>query len=153
MQAIQGIQAFEACWTALKQIYPTSQAENTLLIQSMGRYVDAYSTQDEIRAGLPQPLQPLFDRLIDAYTNGYNPTQLSPEALTQPVLVSSSTGPGPQRLTAATLAVAELRHQSPTATVVSEADTFVLDASIVLDAAAMREATAAIDAAMALDAV
>ncbi|MEO1591986.1 MAG: hypothetical protein AAFU71_11925 [Cyanobacteria bacterium J06632_22] len=90
MQAIRGIQAFDACWDALKQTYPTSQAENTLLVQSMGRFVDAYGTQAEIRATLPQPLQILFDRLIDAYINGYVPAQDKPLDLPQPVVLPQS---------------------------------------------------------------
>mgnify|MGYP001795506594 CR=1 FL=1 len=130
MQAIRGIKAFDACWVALKQTYPTSSAESTLLVQAMGRFVDAYGTQTEIRTGLPQPLQTLFDRLVDAYVNGYVPVQPKPADLPQAVAVPTATTavvPAPPRGTATTLAMAELRQQFPEPALVNEAETFVLD--------------------------
>ncbi len=130
MQVVRGIQAFEACWKSLKQTYPTSQTENTLLVQSMGRFVDAYGTQEEIRDNLPQPLQTLFDRLIDAYINGYTPAEAKPMELPQPVTLPEATTavvPAPRRVTATTLAMTELRRQLPETSVASEAETFVLD--------------------------
>lgn len=130
MQVIQGIQAFDACWQALKQAYPISQAERILLVQSMGQFVDAYGTQAEIRASLPRPLQILFDRLVDAYLNGYVPDQIKPVDLSPSadlrqaatVLVSAS-----PRVTATTLARAERQQQSSEPSLVNEAETFVLD--------------------------
>ncbi|MEL6138884.1 MAG: hypothetical protein AAFR42_15925 [Cyanobacteria bacterium J06628_6] len=132
MKVIKGIQAFEACWKALKQTYPTSKADNTLLVQSMGQYVDAYGTQAEIRSSLPQPLQELFDRLIDAYVNGYMPPSPQADALPQSVTMPEATNdavPAPKRITATTLAMSELRRQLPELAMASEAETFVVDAS------------------------
>ncbi|MEL6326757.1 MAG: hypothetical protein AAFQ61_07620 [Cyanobacteria bacterium J06626_23] len=132
MQVIKGIQAFEACWNALKQTYPTSKADNTLLVQSMGRYVDAYGTQAEIRSSLPQPLHALFDRLIDAYVNGYVPNSPQTDALPQSVTMPEAANdavPAPKRVTATTLAMSELRRQLPELAMASEAETFVVDAS------------------------
>jgi hypothetical protein len=83
---LKGVKAFEACWTALKQTYPTSKAENTLLVQSMGRFVDHYATQAEIRETLPDALKKLFDRLVDAYLNGYDPGAIQ----ATPVLVGAA---------------------------------------------------------------
>ncbi len=131
MQVIKGIRAFDACWKALKQTYPTSQAENTLLVQSMGRFVDAYGTRAEICASLPQPLQILFDRLVDAYVNGYVPAEAKPQDLPKPISLPNAVTavvPAPPRVTATTLAIAELRQQLPAPALANEAETFVLDA-------------------------
>ncbi|NEP15507.1 MAG: hypothetical protein F6J97_01245 [Leptolyngbya sp. SIO4C1] len=68
---LTGIEAFEACWAALQQRHAMSQCENTQLIQAMGQFVDCYATQAEIRQELSAALRPLFDRLVDAYVNGY----------------------------------------------------------------------------------
>lgn len=71
MMMLAGIKAFEACWQSLKSSYATSLSENRLLMQSMGRLVDNYATQEEIACELPLVLRGLFVRLVDAYLNGY----------------------------------------------------------------------------------
>lgn len=71
MMMLTGIKAFEACWQSLKSSYATSLSENRLLMQSMGRLVDNYATQEEIAGELPLVLRGLFVRLVDAYLNGY----------------------------------------------------------------------------------
>lgn len=70
MVMLTGIKAFEACWQSLKTDYPTDCVENRLLMQSMGRLVDNYATQDEIARALPAGLRELFDRLVEAYLQG-----------------------------------------------------------------------------------
>jgi hypothetical protein len=71
---LKGIQAFEACWGSLKQTYPTSNADSQLLVQAMGQFVDRYATTEEILQTLPSALKKIFERLVDAYSNGYNPS-------------------------------------------------------------------------------
>lgn len=105
---LTGIQAFEACWSAIKQSYPTSQSENTLLIQAMGQFVDQYATREEICQMLPASLSTLFDRLVDAYLNGYTP------------------GGSFQRMSATTVAAKKLRLQRDQS--INDADTFIVDA-------------------------
>lgn len=70
MIMLTGIKAFEARWQLLKGTH-TSAADNRLIMQSMSRLVDNYATQDEIVTELPVALQGLFNRLVDAYLNGY----------------------------------------------------------------------------------
>ncbi|MEO0768141.1 MAG: hypothetical protein AAFY72_01710 [Cyanobacteria bacterium J06649_4] len=71
MIRLTGIKAFEARWQSLKAAHPTNSKENHLLMQSMGRLVDNYASQEEIAAELPIVLRGLFERLVDAYLNGY----------------------------------------------------------------------------------
>ena len=71
MIRLTGIKAFEARWQSLKTTHPTNSKENHLLMQSMGRLVDNYASKDEIAAELPIVLRGLFERLVDAYLNGY----------------------------------------------------------------------------------
>lgn len=87
---LKGVKAFEACWSAIKQTYPTSRAENTLLVQSMGRFVDQYATREEIRGGLPEGLKQLFDRLIDAYVEGYELPQPQPKVHLKPAMAMAA---------------------------------------------------------------
>ncbi|MEM9162507.1 MAG: hypothetical protein AAGC54_05490 [Cyanobacteria bacterium P01_F01_bin.4] len=112
---LTGIQAFEACWTAIKQAYPTSQRENTLLIQAMGQFVDQYATREEICQTLPTSLSTLFDRLVDAYLNGYTPGSNFQRVAK----------PARQRMSAATLAASQLRSQRGSS--INDADTFIVD--------------------------
>ena len=85
MIRLTGIKAFEACWESLKAAHPTNPNQNHLLMQSMGRLVDNYASQAEISAELPVVLQGLFDRLVDAYLNGFW-LEGGDEAAQQPVL-------------------------------------------------------------------
>ena len=71
MIMLTGIKAFEARWQSLKAMHPTSQRDNHLLMQAMGRLVDNYATQSEIAVDLPRHLQTVFEHLVDAYLNGY----------------------------------------------------------------------------------
>lgn len=70
MMKLTGIKAFEARWQALKGDCTPSAAENRLLMQSMGRLVDNYASQDELINELPETLQSYFKNLVDAYLNG-----------------------------------------------------------------------------------
>ena len=71
MMKLTGIKAFEACWSDLRESYKTPAADNHLIMQSMGRLVDNYASQEEIEATLPAPLKTVFASLVDAYLNGY----------------------------------------------------------------------------------
>jgi len=76
------MQAFQACWIDLKDDYPTSREDNTLIAQAMGQLVDRYHKPEEIENSLPEYLQPLFRRLAVAYFQGYEPrTRGSVEAV------------------------------------------------------------------------
>jgi hypothetical protein len=70
---LREMQAFQACWMDLKDDYPTSREDNTLIAQAMGQLVDRYQKPQEIEASLPDYLQPLFRRLALAYFQGYEP--------------------------------------------------------------------------------
>ena len=82
---LTGIQAVEACWSAMKQSYPTSQSENAQLIQAIAQFVDQYATREEIRRTLPASLRTLFDRLVDAYINGYTAGSVYHRHTTMPI--------------------------------------------------------------------
>jgi hypothetical protein len=102
---LKGIQAFEACWTALKQTYPTSNADSQILVQAMGQFVDHYATTEEILQTLPASLKKIFERLIDAYSNGYNPSSLQNWAMATDT-----------QLTPAQMIAAQLRSERARAT-------------------------------------
>lgn len=70
MMKLTGIKAFEARWQTLKGDHTPSATENRLLMQSMGRLVDNYASQDELINELPETLQGSFNHLVDAYLNG-----------------------------------------------------------------------------------
>ena len=70
---LREMQAFQACWIDLKDDYPTSREDNTLIAQAMGQLVDRYHKPEEIENSLPEYLQPLFRRLAVAYFQGYEP--------------------------------------------------------------------------------
>ena len=70
---LREMQAFQACWIDLKDDYPTSREDNTLIAQAMGQLVDRYQKPQEVEASLPDYLQPLFRRLALAYFQGYEP--------------------------------------------------------------------------------
>ncbi|MEL6261504.1 MAG: hypothetical protein AAFR12_10595 [Cyanobacteria bacterium J06626_6] len=117
MIMLTGIKAFETRWQSLKSVHPTNASENHLLMQSMGRLVDNYATQEEIAAELPAPLRGLFARLVDAYLNGHWTDDLEHPSAAHPT-------PG---LSPAMLAAQQRRQQkkmAPTAS--SEAATYVI---------------------------
>lgn len=68
---LREMQAFQACWMDLKDDYPTSRGDNTLIAQAMGQLVDRYQKPKEVEESLPDYLQPLFRRLALAYFQGY----------------------------------------------------------------------------------
>lgn len=70
---LREMQAFQACWMDIKDDYPTSRKDNTLIAQAMGQLVDRYQKPQEIEAALPDYLRPLFRRLALAYFQGYEP--------------------------------------------------------------------------------
>lgn len=70
---LREMQAFQACWIDLKDDYPTSRDDNTLIAQAMGQLVDRYQKPQDIEADLPEYLRPLFRRLALAYFQGYEP--------------------------------------------------------------------------------
>ncbi len=72
---LREMQAFQACWMDLKDDYPTSREDNTLIAQAMGQLVDRYGKPQEVEASLPDYLQPLFRRLALAYFQGYEPRE------------------------------------------------------------------------------
>jgi hypothetical protein len=101
---LRELQAFEACWLDLKDIYPTSQQDNTLIAHAMGQLVDALKQPTEIEQELPDHLQILFRRLALAYFQGYFPARAcslkslpshSDEPPTQPPAVDDETATCP----------------------------------------------------------
>ncbi len=94
---LRELEAFEACWLDLKDIYPTNRQDNTQIAQAMGQLVDRREKPDNVERALPKHLKILFRRLAIAYFQGYflRPTrQAAPPlegASSEPVLE-----PGPE---------------------------------------------------------
>ncbi|MEM6597060.1 MAG: hypothetical protein AAF810_21640 [Cyanobacteria bacterium P01_D01_bin.36] len=123
MIKLTGIKAFEARWQSLRVSHPTAPHENHLLMQSMGRLVDNYASQSEIAAGLPFPLQSLFDQLVDAYLNGYwVEDNTSPAAST----VMSKRAMTPAMTPAMAESLQRRQRKSIKPTVASEAATYII---------------------------
>ncbi len=72
---LRELDAFEACWLDLKDIYPTSGQDNRLLTQAMGQLVDLTAKPAQVEQDLPDHLKILFRRLALAYFQGYFPGQ------------------------------------------------------------------------------
>lgn len=70
---LRELEAFEACWLDLKDQYPTSREDNTLIAHSMGQIVDLVEKPDQVERSLPDHLKILFRRLAIAYFQGYIP--------------------------------------------------------------------------------
>lgn len=68
---LTGIKAFDARWQSLKSSDRVNSSDGQRLVQAMGRLIDNYATPDEIRQELPVALRDAFDRLVNAYLNGY----------------------------------------------------------------------------------
>lgn len=68
---LRELEAFEACWLDLKDIYPTSGQDNTLIAHAMGQLVDLLEKPAQIEHDLPNHLKTLFRRLALAYFQGY----------------------------------------------------------------------------------
>jgi hypothetical protein len=94
---LREMQAFQACWIDLKDDYPTSREDNTLIAQAMGQLVDRYQKPEEIENSLPEYLQPLFRRLAVAYFQGYEPRTRSPVEAVDASVNADSQQVGQQR--------------------------------------------------------
>ncbi|WP_035990899.1 hypothetical protein [Leptolyngbya sp. KIOST-1] len=68
---LRELEAFEACWLDLKDIYPTSGPDNMLIAHAMGQLVDALEKPAQVESALPNHLKSLFRRLALAYFQGY----------------------------------------------------------------------------------
>ncbi len=143
MIMLTGTKAFEACWQSLKSSVANTSADSRLLMQAMGRLVDNYATHDEIAQDLPLTLRDTFDRLVDAYLNGYwleteenttfQETRLAKQSASMPSTSTQSTER--TEISPAMLAAAQLRQRrriEPTAT--SEAATYIVHDPIELSA-------------------
>ncbi|MGG6237203.1 hypothetical protein ACQ4N7_01075 [Nodosilinea sp. AN01ver1] len=69
---LRELEAFEACWLDLKDIYPTSGQDNTLIAHAMGQLVDLLEKPAQVEHDLPDHLKTLFRRLALAYFQGYS---------------------------------------------------------------------------------
>jgi hypothetical protein len=70
---LRELDAFEACWLDLKDIYPTSSQDNRLITHAMGQLVDLIEKPAQVERDLPDHLKILFRRLALAYFQGYFP--------------------------------------------------------------------------------
>lgn len=75
---LRELAAFEACWLDLKDTYPTSRQDNTLIAHAMGQLVDGLEKPAQVEQAIPQHLQTLFRQLAMAYFQGYRPQVPSP---------------------------------------------------------------------------
>ena len=119
MIMLTGIKAFEARWQSIKG--NSSARDSRLLMQAMGRLVDNYATHDEILEDLPASLRGAFNRLVDAYLNGF---WLDDEG-------RSSNQNSASVLSPAVLAAQQLRQRrrsqhTPRPTAASEAATYII---------------------------
>ena len=78
---LRELEAFEACWLDLKDVYPTSGGDNMLIAHAMGQLVDLLEKPTQVEQGLPDHLKILFRRLALAYFQGYFPQQPQPQRL------------------------------------------------------------------------
>ncbi len=69
---LRELEAFEACWLDLKDIYPTSGPDNTLIAHAMGQLVDLLEKPAQVEHDLPNHLKTLFRQLALAYFQGYS---------------------------------------------------------------------------------
>ena len=72
---LRELDAFEACWLDLKDIYPTNGPDNMLIAHAMGQLVDLLEKPAQVEQSLPNHLKILFRRLALAYFQGYVPHQ------------------------------------------------------------------------------
>jgi len=126
MTKLTGIKAFEARWQLFQNSHQISSSNSLLLMQSMGRLVDNYATQEEISRDLPASLKSVFDWLVDAYLNGF-----WIEADQKEIIRSSVQSPGQSytqvgKVSPALLAASELRQRRKAQpTQFSEAATYI----------------------------
>ena len=72
---LRELDAFEACWLDLKDVYPTSGTDNMLIAHAMGQLVDLLEKPAQVEQALPHHLKRLFRQLALAYFQGYFPGQ------------------------------------------------------------------------------
>ena len=89
---LRELDAFAACWLDLRDQYPTSREDNTLIAHAMGQIVDLVEKPDHVEQALPDHLKILFRRLALAYFQGYIP-QSTPLPVRLPVAVDSPSPP------------------------------------------------------------
>lgn len=70
---LRELDAFEACWLDLKDVYPTSGTDNMLIAHAMGQLVDLLEKPTQVEQALPNHLKSLFRQLALAYFQGYFP--------------------------------------------------------------------------------
>ncbi|PZV13234.1 MAG: hypothetical protein DCF21_14435 [Leptolyngbya sp.] len=70
---LRELDAFEACWLDLKDVYPTSGTDNMLIAHAMGQLVDLLEKPAQVEQALPNHLKSLFRQLALAYFQGYFP--------------------------------------------------------------------------------
>lgn len=68
---LRELDAFEACWLDLKDVYPTSGTDNMLIAHAMGQLVDLLEKPAQVEQALPNHLKSLFRQLALAYFQGY----------------------------------------------------------------------------------
>lgn len=98
---LRELEAFEACWFDLKDTYPTSRQDNTLIAHAMGQIVDLVEKPDQVEKSLPEHLKILFRRLAIAYFQGYIPRHLT-SASALPQAKNPAAGSGVATVAAAT---------------------------------------------------
>lgn len=118
MIMLTGIKAFEARWQSIKG--NRSARDSRMLMQAMSRLVDNYATYEEIVEELPTSLQGAFNRLVDAYLNGFW-LESEEEFEVNPAAVLS-----PAMLAAQQLRQRRKRQHAPEATPASEAPTYII---------------------------
>ena len=89
---LRELEAFEACWLDLKDTYPTSRQDNTLIAHAMGQIVDFVEKPNQVEQSLPDHLKILFRRLAIAYFQGYIPRHTHPIPI-KPVDVRPTASP------------------------------------------------------------
>jgi hypothetical protein len=99
---LRELQAFEACWLDLKDTYPTSRQDNTLIAHAMGQIVDLVEKPDQVEKSLPDHLKILFRRLAIAYFQGYIPRHASSTRVS-PGAINALAGPRVATVDAATV--------------------------------------------------
>lgn len=124
MMKLTGIKAFEARWQSLKGDHTPSASENRLLMQSMGRLVDNYASQEELMNELPETLQGSFNNLVDAYLNGCWVDDEIAKPSVRRLTFHPTTSPAVSPAMLAAQQLRQSRRQQPTPA--SEAPTYIV---------------------------
>jgi hypothetical protein len=95
---LRELEAFEACWLDLKDIYPTSGHDNMEIAHAMGQLVDLLEKPARVEQSLPEHLKGLFRQLALAYFQGYAPPAERDETAVASCLPTTPANPpGEQR--------------------------------------------------------